>query len=479
MFTSPSVLKSLGPSTPQKKSYSKTLPPALSQVLPPKTVVSTRKLTKDVLLTFATPPSPLPSLPPTFPLTVSLSSTQHPSLAALSLLPGSLRGLGSVTVLNRGVERFLKNGAKKAYAGGISRVLPSDSSTSFRFTSIVTADGALVATGLEEGGGDVEVLECVGDRMWTEFMGRREGEAVVELGRGDGGEDGGEGDGEGDGEEYDGEGEEGGVTTKADEGEGGGAAFSSASSAPAETAPAPPPCLLPSSASASLSSLSLLPPPEPPNEIDVDALFFSSFCLSLLLSKPSLPAPWNSLYASLLSQAPSLLPPSASPPSVKQSTHKSPKGLLQHLSSLSLLTFSEPSPGNLSVLTVNFSHPDLLAFKRQNKPLVEQLKQDRSSLAVASSHPWEVPPTKLVSLFKIPAAITAALQIPSTVDLSSSAKSEARRGTGWLTVTEIRTAVSDYLNREGLLTSGVVQLDPHLTALFFSQTKKEKARDPK
>jgi len=88
-----------------------------------------------------------------------------------------------------------------------------------------------------------------------------------------------------------------------------------------------------------------------------------------------------------------------------------------------------------------------------------------------------MPPTKIAPLFKFPAAVTTELGLPSSVELSAGAKSVARANTGWLTGGEVREALTAYCEREALLCGGCVTLDPVLTKLFFSQTKKEKARE--
>jgi hypothetical protein len=141
------------------------------------------------------------------------------------------------------------------------------------------------------------------------------------------------------------------------------------------------------------------------------------------------------------------------------------------------LSFAEAPPGSFSVTALNLSSPAASKFKREHGALLAAEKGRRSEerLAEASGDPARCPPTKIAHLFRIPAPITTALSLPTSAELSASAKSPARAGSGWLTGGEVRQALARYAEREGLLAAGTVALDPALTQLFYRQTKREKA----
>ena len=322
MFSSNGSLSGLGPAIPQKKSFLKTLPLPPS-CLPNKSVLSTRKLTRDIHISFATPPNPLPSLPPTFPLTVQLDGKHYPTIAALSLIPySSLTATYNTVLLNPGVDHYLARGAKTAYFQGIHAIITSDATSNYAL--VVSSVGTIVATGLLQpsdaaDGTNCEVIEAVGDKLWSECMKHSTLVVAVEL-EGPAEED--EEDGEDGEEEVD------------EENDGDG--------------PVPDPAM-------SLDELAITPPPPP--TISPSDLFISAFLLSVFIAspKPPSPSPWNGLYAATLLALPHF--PAQSPPAtIKGTAFKTPKGLLTAMEEMGYVTVEEEREGVFNVSEGETAH---------------------------------------------------------------------------------------------------------------------------
>jgi len=115
----------------------------------------------------------------------------------------------------------------------------------------------------------------------------------------------------------------------------------------------------------------------------------------------------------------------------------------------------------------------LLAFNRRHEDLYGKKKTRNNTTSRNSGGAGNI---VLVSLYTIPHHWTALLRLnPDTVQ-ATNASSEARKGTGMLTLPEARKILDAYLEREELvINKGTVQLDGPLSDALYKQKKKKQA----
>ncbi|KAL3780317.1 hypothetical protein ACHAWO_010104 [Cyclotella atomus] len=217
------------------------------------------------------------------------------------------------------------------------------------------------------------------------------------------------------------------------------------------------------------------------NEIDhnaiLEAAFYSSL-LQLLTSKTPLPVPVSTYSAKYLMSA---VPQSGPRLDMKQTTYKKIGPFLLEKESSGVIKIA-PSKDKKDkcafLIGIEKSHPDLLAFKRQWKREMEESGQD-PTLAMADSKKKKL---AVVDLFLIPRRISDGMQLPEDEVKAMNAKTEERRGTGYLTKTECRAILDNYIQKEGLTDpqskNKMILINGPLCDALYRPSKKNKAADP-
>jgi translation initiation factor 2D len=214
-------------------------------------------------------------------------------------------------------------------------------------------------------------------------------------------------------------------------------------------------------------------------EIDHDAILEAAFYASLiqlLASKTPLPIPVSTYSAKYLMSA---VPISGPRLDMKQTTYKKIGPFLLEMESSGVIKIG-PSKDKKDkcafLIGIEKSHPDLLAFKRQWKKELEESCQDPTSMALTSDAKKKK--LAIVDLFIIPRHISDGMQLPDDDVKAMNAKTEERRGTGYLTKTECRAIIDSYIETEGLAdpkSKGNILINGPLCDALYRPTKKNKA----
>lgn len=133
---------------------------------------------------------------------------------------------------------------------------------------------------------------------------------------------------------------------------------------------------------------------------------------------------------------------------------------------------TKPSPDGLELVAflskINRSHPALRRMKQHVK------KEHESTSTPDDKYTPTCRKLAIVNLYQIPKTIVAALDLDPNDVAASNAASEARRGTGFLTLKEAREVLNNYIKKAGLEeNSGQVMLNPSLYEALYKLSKLE------
>ena len=204
--------------------------------------------------------------------------------------------------------------------------------------------------------------------------------------------------------------------------------------------------------------------------VDHDDILVNAFFLSLLqilVNKTSLPVPVSTYYAKHLMAA----VPSGGPKlDMKQTSYKKIGPFLLEMASEGVIQLGANKDGKdkcAFLCQVVKNHPDLVAFKKK-------LKAENGLDAMTSTTKGK---TKLavVDLFIVPRHVAEILQLDKDEVMATNAKTEERRGTGFLTKKECNALIESYIEREELKdTKGRVLVNGPLCDAIYRASKKNK-----
>ncbi|KAL7538095.1 hypothetical protein ACHAWF_005997 [Thalassiosira exigua] len=207
------------------------------------------------------------------------------------------------------------------------------------------------------------------------------------------------------------------------------------------------------------------------NEILLNA-FYASLLL-LLSSKTALPLPVSTYYAKYLLAS---VPSSGPRLDMKQTTHKKIGPFLLDMDANGVIKVgaSKDKKDRCAFLVgIVKNHPDLIRFKREWKNDIGVSGGVWSAAGTASQK------TKLavVDLFIVPRHISDGLQLDKDAVMAVNAKTEERKGTGFLTKTECRALIENYVETEQLAdpnSKGRVLVNGPLCDALYRKSKKNK-----
>ena len=210
---------------------------------------------------------------------------------------------------------------------------------------------------------------------------------------------------------------------------------------------------------------------EPDQDDILVAAFFTSL-LQILVSKTSLPIPVAAYYAKHLMAA---VPAGGPKLDMKQTTYKKIGPFLLDMASEGVIQLGASKDGKdkcntLSVIVKN--HPDLVAFKKKWKA-----ENGADSLMTTSQGKTKL---AVVDLFIVPRHIADILQLEKDEVMATNAKTEERRGTGFLTKKECNVIIENYIDKEELKDpkgKGKVLVNGPLCDAIYRASKKDKAPD--
>ena len=210
------------------------------------------------------------------------------------------------------------------------------------------------------------------------------------------------------------------------------------------------------------------------SEIDHDVILEAAFYTSLiqlLVSKTTLPMPVSTYSAKHLMAA---VPESGPRLDMKQTTYKKIGPFLLEMESQGVIKLgsSKDKKDRCAFLVgIDKQHPELVAFKRQWKKDAEESGHDpttgndqKRKLAV-------------VDLFVVPRHISDRMQLAQEEVKAMNAKTQERRGTGFLTKTECRAIIDGYIESEGLVdpkNKGKILVNGPLCDALYRPSKKNK-----
>ncbi|KAL7542105.1 hypothetical protein ACHAXR_011517 [Thalassiosira sp. AJA248-18] len=217
---------------------------------------------------------------------------------------------------------------------------------------------------------------------------------------------------------------------------------------------------------------------EEETEPDHDDILTKSFYISLLLllsSKTPLPMPVSTYYAKHLLTA---VPTTGPRLDMKQTTYKKIGPFLKEMESNGVIKVGASKDGKdrCAFLTgIIKNSQDLIQFKRSWKNEIGASGVDACMAESASA----AQKTKMavVDLFIVPRHVSDGLQLDNGAVMASNAKTDERRGTGFLTKTECRSLVENYIEKEELVDpkgKGRVLVNGPLCDALYRISKKNK-----
>ena len=207
------------------------------------------------------------------------------------------------------------------------------------------------------------------------------------------------------------------------------------------------------------------------NEI-LEAAFFTSL-IHILISKTPLPIPISTYSAKHLMAA---VPQSGPRLDLKQTKHKKIGPFLAEMESQGVIKLgpSKDKKDRCAFLVgIEKHHPDLITFKRHLKKEMEESGQDLTAIAGVDTKKK----LAVVDLFIVPRHICDGMQLREEDVKAINAKTEERRGTGYLTKTECRAIVEGYIENEDLVdrkNKGKILVNGPLCDALYRPSKKNK-----
>ena len=212
-------------------------------------------------------------------------------------------------------------------------------------------------------------------------------------------------------------------------------------------------------------------------EVDHDEILSNACYASLLLllsSKTTLPMPVSTYYAKHLLAAVSTTGPKLD---MRRTKHKKIGPFLKEMESNGVIRLGASKDGKdrcAFLSDIKKDNPNLIRFKKNWKREIEACGGDVSAMR----SPPATRGTKLavVDLYIVPHNVSTAMQLDSAAVMAANAKTEERKGTGFLTKTECRALIEDYIEKEGLVVdkSGRVLVNAPLCDALYRTSKKDK-----
>ena len=213
-------------------------------------------------------------------------------------------------------------------------------------------------------------------------------------------------------------------------------------------------------------------------EVGHDVILSNACYASLLLllsSKTTLPMPVSTYYAKHLLAA---VPTTGPRLDMKRTTHKKIGPFLKEMESNGVIKLGASKDGKdrcAFLSSISKDNPNLVRFKKNWK---REIEASGGGLSAMTSPPASQG-TKLavVDLYIVPHNVSKALQLGMGEVMASNAKTDERRGTGFLTKTECRALIEDYIEKEGLVvdkSTGCVLVNGPLCDALFRASKKNK-----
>lgn len=212
---------------------------------------------------------------------------------------------------------------------------------------------------------------------------------------------------------------------------------------------------------------------EPDHNAILEAAFYTSL-LQILASKTPLPVPISTYSAKHLMAA---VPQSGPRLDMKQTRHKKIGPFLQEMESAGIIKIgaSKDKKDKCAFLTgIEKSHPELLSFKRQWK---KEMEESGQSATMGGSIKKKL---AVVDLCIVPRHISDGMKLSEDDVKAMNAKTEERRGTGYLTKTECRAIIENYIETEGLADpkcKGKIFINGPLCDALYRPSKKDKTTE--
>eukprot|EP00580_Thalassiosira_gravida_P019492 CAMPEP_0201673770 /NCGR_PEP_ID=MMETSP0494-20130426/35503_1 /ASSEMBLY_ACC=CAM_ASM_000839 /TAXON_ID=420259 /ORGANISM="Thalassiosira gravida, Strain GMp14c1" /LENGTH=796 /DNA_ID=CAMNT_0048155761 /DNA_START=135 /DNA_END=2525 /DNA_ORIENTATION=- len=212
-----------------------------------------------------------------------------------------------------------------------------------------------------------------------------------------------------------------------------------------------------------------------PDHDDILTNAFYASLLYLLSSKTPLPMPVSTYYAKHLLAAVSTTGPRLD---MKQSSYKKIGPFLKEMQSDGVIKLGASKDGKdrfAFLVEIVKSNPDLIRFKREWKKEIAASGGDASTAGVATV----TQKTKLavVDLFIVPRHISDGLELDRDAVMAANAKTDERKGTGFLTKTECRALIESYIEKENLVDpkgKGRVLVNGPICDALYRVSKKNK-----
>jgi len=207
------------------------------------------------------------------------------------------------------------------------------------------------------------------------------------------------------------------------------------------------------------------------NDILLNACYTS--LILLLSSKAPLPIPVSTYYAKNLLAA---VPATGPKLDMKQTTYKKIGPFLKDIEAIGVIKLGASKDGKdrCAFLTgIVKDHHELIRFKRQWKKDIAASGGDVSAMTSASSS--QESKLAIVDLFIVPKTVSETLHLDKEAVMAADAKTDERKGTGFLTKTECRALIENYIETENLVdpkSKGRVLVNGPLCDALYRTSKK-------
>ncbi|KAL7471292.1 hypothetical protein ACHAXS_011591 [Conticribra weissflogii] len=212
----------------------------------------------------------------------------------------------------------------------------------------------------------------------------------------------------------------------------------------------------------------------PPNHDEILSKAFFTSLLQILSSKTPLPISVSTYFAKHLVSA---ISPNSPRLDMKRTSYKKVGPFLLEMESKGIIKLGARKDGKdrcAFLVGIVKQHPDLVEFKRQFKQEVEAGGVDAS---IITSGPDTKKKMAVVDLFIVPRHMSDGLQLDKDDIMAVNAKTEERKGTGFLTKAECRALIEGYIEKEELADTtnrGNVIVNGPLCDALYRVSKKDK-----
>lgn len=212
--------------------------------------------------------------------------------------------------------------------------------------------------------------------------------------------------------------------------------------------------------------------PDTDHNAILQAAFYTSL-IQLLVSKTPLPIPVSTYFAKHLLAA---IPQSSPKLDIKQTTWKKIGPFLLDMESQGVIKLGSSKDGKdrcAFLVGIEKQHPYLIDFKRQWKKVMEQNGEDPATMAESGTKKK----LAVVDLFIVPRHISDGMQLKDEDVKAMNAKTEERKGTGFLTKAECRSLIDNYIESERLVDpncKGMILINGPLCDALYRSSKKNK-----